>query len=291
MTTGRLMWIHRDTGGDVGASIARANQIASTRAWSAVTDPVEREAHFRAWLVGISATVSALGSSPPRELVQAGELDAIPLGDVPGKKVILEYAQASDPTALDYQTQLAAGVIALATGRTMQPAELGAIPDGHTIVVRTTDGDAAVAGETAVLPVLAVIAIVLVAGAAAAAIAAMVTEATAQSIAVDAKKQELIAAMATSAAVVDTHQAAEAAAGHALPWDAATTETLNTLRGAIKSTVAWEPPPLVSVPNLAGVSNATANAIDNVGKGASFALPIGVAIAAYFYFSERRKAA
>lgn len=264
----KLFWVHTDSHGDLQSQIDRSRELARAQAWE---DTPEHRALFRAWTVGIWASVANLGPKGVAEIV--GEDPTLP--SVPGSKYLVEPSPATRADNLAWQRTIAVAMAELAAKGKTQAAvtNLAAAMGNKTITLRTVD-DGDPTREEAGLPIVAAIVIVAVA-----AIACWSTvELVAQKFQVDAKERELTRAITQSADIVDSHKARESAAGKDLPYDAGETSELDALRGAIKSTAGWTAPPLVSLPDLRGASQ-------SAGTGLTWAFAL---VAAFFLYRATR---
>lgn len=286
MSVGRLLWIQRISG-DPADAYSRARTIAQKDGWTKTASDV---GPLRLFLIDCCFAMSALGSAPPK-LIPASESG--PFSSIPGPKSYAQIEMAPTAVEVDFQNMLASAVIALATGKAMKPEELPQPPaNGQALVMDTTDDAPAQSGYAAFLPaLLAGVAIVATAGALAAALIYMISltaESLSQKVTADEKKETLLSTMAAAVTVIEVHKAAEATAGHPLPYDEEETKILSTLRAAIGDAVNWEPPPLRGVPDLHAMTTSAAGAIKDAGKSASSIVPILALGAVGIFFLERR---
>ncbi len=169
-------------------------------------------------------------------------------------------------------------------------AELGF--DGGAVLFTSGGGPARVAaarfprpGETgfAISGTVAIVIIVagLIAGGLVYANNAQNAEVRMRQIEADQKSTALRLQLAAAADIADKHHAKEKAAGSTLPYDVAEMRTLEALQGGIRDVTGWTPQPPVSIPDLSGVSRATAGAIKSAGQGLGGGLFVAAAIAAY----------
>ncbi len=280
MSPGRLQWTHYDSSGDLDAVARRGWVVAKARAWKQTP---EHQAMFRAWLLSILAQVADLGPSPVRESSGEGAVGM-------ARTFVIEPTLSPDPARSDWQRMLTYGIAALVPGfrTTTSGGKVSwtgpSIPDGKVVHIVTHDGDPPQVVDTAQIGVVegfVVVGVALALGAAVAWIASQVAEVTATALATDANKQKLVASMTTSAELVEAHRAAELQAGHDLPYDDQEIALLQSLRESIKAAASWEPPPLRSVPNVRGVTDAAADATRKVGEATSYVLPVIVGLVLY----------
>ena len=276
--SGSVVWIHEDSSGNVQSQIDQARSVARANAWQ---DTPEHRALFRAWQIGMWATITSLGPKPIARI----EGEANPLGGgvvLPaGDKYLVQPALATAPFEASVQARLSTAYNALAgiaSGRSQANAATVTGEMG-SVVLRTVDGQPATF-ETAIAPMIAALVVVAVAGVGAWAISVL-AEYEQNKLVSETKERELMAAMTRSADVVDAHQGKDEQAGRSTPYDAGELAELDALGKAIQATAGWTPPALKSVPNVAGMSDAAKGAIAGAGSGLAWALAAFVAYVGY----------
>jgi hypothetical protein len=251
---GSLLWTHSVAGGTLNAAVDGALNDVQFQSWPGGQASVARG---RALILGVLATMSGLGPTPP--VATSSE----------GHEVSIRVDTSPRPENLAWQQSLARGLCVL-TG-----ANLAALPspaDGSVQRVSTVDGAPAsgITDAAQLPPVAAVVAIVLVAGLVAGAvsyIAAVAADAWARTVESDSKAQTLAASLAAASQVLHDHRTAEQTTGNPIPYSEGELRHLTALDDSIEQVAASHPGQLSTVPNVADMTSAAAGAIKDVGSG------------------------
>lgn len=289
--TGRLYWAHTDTRGDLQSVAQQARYVARTGTW---IDDTESERLFRVWLVDVLAAVASLGPLPIAE-VREGDPIMQSLGDSlpPGRRYIVDLRQSSRVDSRDWQTAIVLALAALASDHGKRALADLYLPGAKTLRVTTADADPPLVTEatvpaplvTAVLPagVIGAVVIVSCVGLVAGAVGWITSrylEVKAIGLTADAKSKQAATAIQAAVDVVEKHQAAQAAQGKSLAYDAGELAVLETLRSSIKELSGWEPP----APKLTAGLGA-------FGSGITTGMAIVIAVAAWLFLSRGGKRA
>jgi hypothetical protein len=219
-----------------------------------------------------------------------GEGDSVASGlGVTGELYVALVEASTVPIRSDFQAHLATCLGAVAS-RGKRTKEQVLVPSGRTARIVTTDGEAprivspAESAEAGAIGIVAGVVIVACTGILAGALG-WITSQAAEVLAIDATAQSkttaAIGAMTTAANVVELHLAREEAQGQSIPWTAEEQELLATLRQSIRDTAGWDPPPMRSVPNVAGAST-------SIGAGIGIGTALAIALAAWLFLRKEK---
>lgn len=253
--------------------------VALSQKWPDANDRL-----FRAWLLSMCHTIGSLGPTPTAPMAEGDTIaNGLVLGA--GPKFVARVQASTRPIHYDLQNTMAMCLGAIVSRGHVAKAEL-VIPDGQVVRVRSNEGDPrdfitsspvsfnAAGLDTGQIGIVEGAVIVLCAGILAGAagwIVSQVNEVRAIEATSQGKTTAAIAAMTTSAQMVETHAAAEQASGQQIEYSAQEKELLSTLQQAIQSTANWQPPKLQSVPDVSG---ATAKIGTGIGIGTAIALAV-----------------
>lgn len=254
---GVLQWQHSVSAGTLDDAINAAFNAVQFQSWPGGAASIARG---RALLLGVLATVSALGPSPP--IATGNET----------REVSIRVDTSSRPENLRWQQSLCTGIAMLTRGPNGESATFRDVPTGAIYRVATVDGEPATGRtEAAQLPpIAAVVAIVLVAGVVAGAVTYLVDVAAdvwARNVESDSKAQTLAATLAAASQVLHDHRSAEEQTGNAIPYSDGELKHLQAIDDAIQQISGQRPGDLKTVPNVSDMTSAAAGAMRDVGSG------------------------
>lgn len=251
---GVVQWQHSVSTGTLDEAINAAFSAVQFQSWPGGEASIARG---RALLLGVLATVSALGPSPP--IATGNET----------REVSIRVDTSSRPENLRWQQSLCTGIAMLTrTGA----AAFRDVPTGAVYKVATVDGAAATGRtEAAQLPpVAAVVAIVLVAGVVAGAVLYLVdvgADVWARNVESDSKAQTLAATLAAASQVLHDHRSAEQETGNVIPYSDGELRHLQAIDDAVQQIAGQHPGDLKTVPNVSDMTGAAAGAVRDIGSG------------------------